>query len=109
MLTKEEILKNKIDNHKWGYSYSNIASTDGTMNDFLNIALEAMSEYANQDKWISAKELSNANEVGKKVLLFRKMNDSQREMAITVYDTFLVKHCDPETTFWQKLPNPPKP
>jgi hypothetical protein len=48
-MTKEEILKNKIDSHKWGYSYSNIESTDGTMNDFLNIALEAMDEYANQD------------------------------------------------------------
>jgi hypothetical protein len=69
---------------------------------------EAMELYANQDKWISAKELPNAKKVGKKVLLFRKMNEGQREMAITIYDTFLVKHCDPETTFWQPLPNHPQ-
>lgn len=46
----EEILKDKINNHHWGYNYSNIESTDGTMNDFLNIALSAMKEYASQFK-----------------------------------------------------------
>ncbi len=45
---KEEILKSIIDNHSWGYSYDNIAAVDGTMNDFLNIALSAMEQYKRQ-------------------------------------------------------------
>jgi hypothetical protein len=51
-LTKEEILSNKIDNHKCGYNYSNIEATEGTMNDLLNIALDAMEEYKNQPEEI---------------------------------------------------------
>lgn len=75
----------------------------------MNLFLEVMEEYANQDKWINCKnELPDIEKVGNKVLLFREMNEGQKGMAITVYDTFLVKHCEPETTFWQKLPNPPK-
>src|SRR5690348_575562 len=97
MLSKEEILKRIADEMPFYLpSY------------FLPYIEDAMEIYANQDKWISAKELPDVNEVGKKVLLFRNMNEGQRGIAITVYDTFLVKHCDPETTFWQSLPNPPK-
>jgi hypothetical protein len=97
MLGKEDILNKMADEMPY---YLHLC--------YLPYIKEAMEIYATQDKWISAKELPDAKEVGKKVLLFREMNEGQREMAITVYDTFLVKHCDPETTFWQPLPNPPK-
>ena|SRR5690348_6705921 len=100
MFTKEDILQ-RIKNFQ---SLSSLLGEMGALQELCG----AVAEYANKDKWISAKELPDVNEVGKKVLLFRKMNEGQREMAITVYDTFLVKHCDPETTFWQPLPNPPK-
>jgi hypothetical protein len=100
-MTKEEILQ-KIKNFP---SLSSLIGETGALQELYN----AVAEYANQDKWISCKnELPDKKKVGSKVLLFRKMNDSQIEMAITVYDTFLVKHCDPETTFYQPLPNPPK-
>jgi hypothetical protein len=69
---------------------------------------EAMELYANQDKWISVKdELPDAKQVGEKVLLYRETNDSQKSLTITVYDTRLVKHCNP-ATYWMLLPNPPK-
>ena len=107
MLTKEEIIFRHLNNRSIELGQGPLES------DYLNDPIfkplfNAVEEYANQDKWVSCKdELPDAKKVGNKVLLHRKMNDSQKEMEITVYATFLVKHCDPETTFWQHLPEPP--
>ena len=107
MLTKEEIIFRHLNNRSIELGQGPLES-DYLDDPIFKPLFDAVEEYANQDKWISAKKLPNAKKVGNKVLLFRKMNDSQKEMSTCVYDTFLVKHCDPETTFWQPLPAPPK-
>src|SRR5690349_20444855 len=101
MVTKEEI----IQRIKSFHFLSSLLGEIGALQELCG----AVAEYANQNKWISCKnELPDVEKVGNTVLLFREMNESQREMSFSIYDTFLVKHCDPETTFWQSLPNPPK-
>lgn len=46
-------------------------------------------------------------EVGEKILLYRIMNDSQERQAITIHETRMVKHCNPEETWWMQLPCAP--
>lgn len=46
-------------------------------------------------------------DVGEKVLLFRIMNEIQKSTQKTIHDTDMVKHCDPNETWWLPLPNDP--
>jgi hypothetical protein len=58
--------------------------------------------------WISLKDKKpNSHEVGDKVLLFRIMNDSQKEQSITIHETYMVKFCNENETWWQPLPLSP--
>ena len=57
--------------------------------------------------WISVEDrLPDIEKDGEKVLLYRVVNDSQKGLQITVYDTFLVKHCD-KTSYWRQMPTSP--
>jgi hypothetical protein len=62
-----------------------------------------------QQGWISVKErlpkLEDADENGK-VLLYRKLNEDQKSLSVSIHDWSMVKHCD-EFAFWMNLP--PKP
>ena len=61
-----------------------------------------------ETKWISVKdELPKKDIVGAKVLIHRIVNDSQKLLSISIYDTLMVKHCE-EETHWMPLPKPPK-
>jgi hypothetical protein len=54
-----------------------------------------------------ADELPTLEQNGKKVLIYRIMNDSQASQAISIYDTSKVKLCDANETWWMELPAPP--
>lgn len=59
--------------------------------------------------WIKLKFQSpNVVDNGNKVLVYRTMNISQESMSMSIYETSMVKYCDPEETWWTNLPNPPK-
>jgi len=54
--------------------------------------------------WIKLKDKKpNAQEVGDKVLLFRIMNDSQMSQSVTIHETYMVKFCDENETWWQPI------
>lgn len=52
-------------------------------------------------------EIPTVEENGEKVLLYRILNESQESMSITIHNTSMVKHCDPNETWWTNLPKPP--
>lgn len=58
-----------------------------------------------ENKWISVKDMLPSENI-EKVLLYRKMNENQKSISITVHDAKLVKYCD-EYSFWMPLPEPP--
>ena len=61
-----------------------------------------------QSDWILLKErMPTKEEIGEKCLVYRILNDSQSLMAISIYDTFMLKNCNPEETWWRELPTPP--
>ena len=45
---------------------------------------------------------------GKKVLVFRIMNDGQKAQAISILDVAMIKHSDENETWWMTLPNEPQ-
>jgi len=54
--------------------------------------------------WIKLKDKKpNIKEVGDKVLLFRIMNDSQMSQSITIHETYMVKFCNENETWWQPI------
>lgn len=64
-----------------------------------------------RDGWIRLEDrlptAADADENGK-VMIYRKMNDSQNAMSKSIHDWLFLKHCDPKETYWQPLPSPPK-
>ena len=58
--------------------------------------------------WVAASEkLPSVEQNGNKVLIYRIMNDSQESLAISIHETNMVKHCNPNETWWMELPKPP--
>ena len=58
--------------------------------------------------WVAASDkLPSVEQNGNKVLIYRIMNDSQESLAISIHDTNMVKHCNPNETWWMELPKPP--
>ena len=69
--------------------------------------LKEENERLREGGWISVEDrLPDIEKDGEKVLLYRVVNDSQKGLQITVYDTFLVKHCD-KTSYWRQMPTSP--
>ena len=59
-------------------------------------------------KWIKLKDRKPSIDIdGKKILLYRLTNDSQRELSTTIFETNMVKFCDENETWWMALPNEP--
>jgi len=54
-----------------------------------------------------ADKLPTVEQNGKKVLIYRIMNDSQESQAISIYETSMVKYCDINETWWMQIPVPP--
>lgn len=59
-------------------------------------------------KWIKLKD-KKPNKIfdGSKILIYRIMNENQRELSMTIYDTSMIKYCDENETWWMPLPAPP--
>ena len=58
--------------------------------------------------WVAVSEkLPTVEDNGGKVLIYRIMNDSQSSLAISIHETNMVKHCNPNETWWMELPKPP--
>ena len=58
--------------------------------------------------WVAASEkLPLVEQNGKKVLIYRIMNDSQESLAISIHETSMVKYCNVDETWWMELPKPP--
>jgi hypothetical protein len=64
--------------------------------------------YDNTMRWVKLSDkLPTVEDQGVKVLLYRIMNEDQKLLGITIYDTAKVKHCNPNETWWLPLPDPP--
>jgi len=60
-------------------------------------------------KWTKLKDRKPSAEIdGKKILLYRLTNESQRELATTIFETNMVKFCDENQTWWMALPEEPR-
>lgn len=60
-------------------------------------------------KWIKLKDRKPSVDIdGKKVLLYRLLNEGQEELSISIYDTAKIKHCNEEETWWIALPDKPR-
>lgn len=60
-------------------------------------------------EWVPLTDgLPNPEIVGEKVLVNRTVNDSQKGLRVTVYDTAMLRFCEPETTHWMPLPPHPE-
>ena len=58
--------------------------------------------------WVAVSEkLPTVEDNGQKVLIYRIMNYSQSSLAISIHETNMVKHCNPNETWWMELPKPP--
>lgn len=58
--------------------------------------------------WVAASEkLPSVEQNGNKVLIYRIINYSQKSLAISIYETSMVKHCNVDETWWMELPKPP--
>ena len=58
--------------------------------------------------WVFANDkLPTVEENGKKVLLYRIMNDSQESQSVSIHETSMVKHCNKEETWWMEIPSLP--
>ncbi len=60
-------------------------------------------------KWMKLKDRMPSVEIdGKKVLLYRLLNEGQKELSISIHDKIMTKHCDKDETWWIALPDKPK-
>ena len=58
--------------------------------------------------WVAVSDkIPSIEKNGKKVLIYRIMNDNQECLAISIYETSMVKYCNPNETWWTELPKPP--
>lgn len=58
--------------------------------------------------WIKATDrLPDVGIDGDKVLICRMMNDSQKNMHMSIYSTQILKYCNKEKTWWMRLPEKP--
>ena len=55
--------------------------------------------------WVFANDkLPTVEQNGKKVLLYRIMNDSQESQSVSIHETSMVKYCNKEETWWMEIP-----
>lgn len=69
-----------------------------------NLVKEASYRWLKINKWTKVSdELPETTTNGEKVILFRLGNDSQKSNQVTIYDTIMVKYCDPHETWWKPI------
>jgi hypothetical protein len=58
--------------------------------------------------WVACSDkLPMIEQNGKKVLIYRIVNNSQESLAISIHETSMVKYCNVNETWWMELPKPP--
>ena len=58
--------------------------------------------------WVALSDKMPTKEVnGEKLLIYRIVNKNQRNMAMSIHDTYLMKNCNANETWWMELPKPP--
>lgn len=63
----------------------------------------------NQNSWTLLKdEIPTVEKHGEKVLIVRLLNGGQAAQSISIHDTKMMKHCNPDETFWMVHPELPK-
>lgn len=89
-------------------AWVHLRKNDSTIpDDVLNFLRDSAISKLNEG-WIKlSEEKPSVKEHGQKVLIYRLVNDSQSNMAKSLFDTNMVKHCDPNETWWQPLPADP--
>ena len=61
------------------------------------------------DKWIRLRdEIPTIEKYGEKILICRRTTKTQVSQARQVFDTSMIKYCNPDETIWMKLPDIPK-
>ena len=59
-------------------------------------------------KWIKLSDRMPSIEIdGDKVLVYRVLNEGQKSMAMSIIDTRMLKHSNPNETWWIALPDKP--
>lgn len=59
-------------------------------------------------KWIKLKDRKPSIDIdGKKILVYRIMNESQASMSISILDTNMIKYSNADETWWMALPDKP--
>jgi hypothetical protein len=78
---------------------------------FAKMAKEAQKPALQQTdviSWVACSEkLPNVEDNGRKVLIYRIMNDNQASLTISIHETSMVKYCNVDETWWMELPKPP--
>lgn len=60
-------------------------------------------------KWIKLKDRKPSKDIdGKKVLIFRIMNETQKSQATSIIDVAIIKHSNEDETWWMALPDEPQ-
>jgi len=73
-----------------------------------NEAQKPALQQADVISWVACSEkLPNVEDNGRKVLIYRIMNDNQASLTISIHETSMVKHCNVDETWWMELPKPP--
>lgn len=59
-------------------------------------------------KWIKLKDRKPVCEIdGEKILIYRIATESQVNMAISIFDTKMIKYSNEDETWWMSLPDKP--
>lgn len=59
-------------------------------------------------KWIKlSNRVPDIQIDGVKILIYRIVNDSQENIAMSIHDTHMIKFCDANETRWMSLPDKP--
>ena len=106
-MTKDEAREILIKHNRWRRGDMDIVPHNAIqLGQAIDCAIQALG-----DRWVSLLDRIPTDQDGDengKVLIYRKMNDSQMPLEKSVHDWYLVKNCDPTETFWQPLPPKPK-
>src|SRR5690606_8257132 len=94
--------------YRWGRDNGSNRS-DKNFNDLLQTeAINQALRIHDAISWVAVSEkLPTVEDNGQKVLIYRIMNDSQSSLAVSIYETNMVKYCNPNETWWRELPETP--
>ncbi len=82
--------------------------TSGDLQTFTLGWQTAIESLSGTDFILASIALPEVEKVGEKVLLFRRSTYSQKAQEYSIYATIMVKHCNPDETWWMPLPDSPE-